>query len=135
MKSITLTKPIIIKETNSERIQKQLDEFQTRYRERTINSEDILEMITKLDDYFYFVAKSRLDGVKANLCFYPTIRVNAYKYSMDATWANVEYKNNSWRLVGLERADVNGKKRNAYLKLTEDAKQAIIESYEAIELY
>jgi len=134
MKSITFTKPIIIKESNSERIQEELDFFQEHCEERTINSEDVLRMITKLDDYFYFVAKSRLGGVKANLCFYPTTHVNAYKYSMDATWANVEYKNGFWRLIGLERANVNGKKRNAYLKLTEVAKQAIIESYEAIEL-
>ncbi len=134
MKSITLTKPIVIKEANSERIQKQLDEFQAHCKERTIDSKDIFRMIVNLNDYFCFVAKSRLDGVRANLCFHTTDHVNAYKYSMDATWANIEYKNGRWRLIGLERKDVNGKKRNAYLELTEDAKRAIIESFESIRL-
>ena len=124
-------KPIIIKDTNAERIMEQIRSVQGRATERIIDSfEQIRHIISEVENRIGDMKKNDLEETYFVYDFrhhFP----RSYKYKAQSTHIKVMFYNGSWKLIDCDRYNCpNGNFRYSYeLCLSETAKRAILERY------
>ncbi len=121
-------KPIIVKEENRNRIQQELDVIQKRARERTITPTDIIQACNRIERELG-VTKKALVGTVAmvdpNAWDFP----KAYKWTPESTSFRMERTTSGWKLTDIYR-DACARWKDKYdVRLTEAAKQEILERY------
>ena len=122
-------KPIIVKETNKERIQQELDVLQKRSKVRTIDAGDILKACSRIEKELN-VTKKALVGTVAivdpNAQDFP----KAYKYTPESTSFRIVRTSTGWKLTDLYR-DSCARSDNRYIvTIPEEAKQEILHRFE-----
>ena len=118
---------IIIKESNRDRIQKEIDAIQKRTRERNIDVDDIFRAVHDIEERLG-ISKSAMTGVKASVDMNAQNFPNAYKWSPESTNFTMERVASGWKLVGIERDYCRRRGHDYRLVLTDTAKSAIIDS-------
>lgn len=119
-------KQIAIYTAESEKLQKLLDEAQTRCRERTITPRDIIDGLQKVESHLLNLGttKKAMEGItviyNANAQEFP----RAYKYTPMATFFKAIYQKNHWVLYDITREECASVR--CKIDLTEAAKTAIL---------
>lgn len=118
---------IIIKETNKDRITKELDKIQKRTTARNIYFSDLLSIINDVDKNLG-IAKNKMIGISVDADYNAQDFPNAYKYIPESTHVIIERMKSGWALMSVNRSRCRTPKKRYIVNLTDDAKTAIIES-------
>lgn len=120
-----LSKEIIIKKENFEKITKELEVVQAKAKVRTMDAEDVLKAAERITDQLY-ISKRSMEGIKAEVDLHAQTFPNAYGYAPYSTQVTMVYKKGSWRLVEAKRDYTKGNGHKVDLTLTPSAECAII---------
>ena len=116
---------MLIKESNRGKIEKMIKEAEGRSRERTINFDDILWAINKIECKLD-IPKTHMEGIAADVDVNAQNFPKAYKYTPKSTQFYMVKKKSGWDLVNVVRDITNGENRGFHLKLTDKAKEVLI---------
>lgn len=112
-------KEILIKESNLERIQTELDKVQKQCKVRTISVKDLLKAVEKIDIHLYQrcgLSKRAIQDLEVEVNFYNRESFpKAYKYPPQGTIANLIFKHGTWRLKQVSRV-ITGRSANRVFK-------------------
>ena len=92
---------------------------------RTITAEKMLYALIQVEKKLD-ITKKAMDGIKVTIDINSQSFPNAYKYTPESTHFSAEYKNGSWRLTDIYRAEC---KNSFHIRIehTEESKKAIID--------
>ena len=118
---------MIIRESNKEKIEELITKAEGRARVRTIDyttiKKDIEYLERKLD-----IPKKHMVGIKVSIDHHATNFPNAYKGRPMSTQYMIERKSSGWDLRSVERGYTERESKAFDVNLTDDAKEAIIET-------
>lgn len=102
---------ILITEKNRDKIIAVLEDFQKGFKTRTIDDRHVFAEAENLNAKFYEVPKKYLKGCKFNWMPYAGKLPSAYKYNASAlaTAIVLQYTGTCWKLVKIERAQMERK--------------------------
>lgn len=118
---------IIIRESNREKIEKALEDIQKRCTMRNIDFDDLLKIIKDIEETLG-IPKKRMLGIEADVDYNAQDFPRAYKYTPESTHIIIEKVSSGWALRYIIRDRCRSANRKYMLTLTDDAKEAIIES-------
>lgn len=121
-------KKVVLKEKNRERIENELKTVQHRCTVRLISFDDIVKMSKKIKKY-YNLSNKELNGCKFVVDVHAQTFPSAYKYTPESTKFILEFNNSYWKVLDVFRAETNKDGGVIEARLTELAKQAIIEHF------
>ena len=120
---------IKITENNREKIEAVIKEAEGKTRVRTISVDDIIGALQRVA-FALEIPKSHMKGIKVvvdpNAQNFP----NAYRYTPESTQFSAEYNGKEWVLTGIWRGACRGCTQEFSITLTDEAKEAIIKSFE-----
>ena len=116
-------KQIIADQKHIEKIREALDEVQGKATARTLTAEKILSILDSITKKLG-IPKTSMEGVSV---FYTGAETfpNAYKYTPYSTHFRAAYRNRHWVIVSIERNICPNREDNAYVALTDAAKDAL----------
>ena len=117
---------IIVKESNFDKIKQAIKVAEGRATARTICASDIFTAVQYIEQYLD-IPKKLLLGVKAQVDYNAQNFPNAYKYIPESTHFELERVASGWAVTAIYRGRCGGPKSTYHLKLTEEAKAAIIQ--------
>lgn len=121
-------KEIIFKESNFEKVQKELDNVQKLSKARTVSIKDIKEFLEKAVEKLG-IPKKYMNGISV------TIDVNdqdfpaAYSYTPESTIIQAVYKNSNWKITDIYRGRTRGAGKEICCRLTDEAKEKVLDKY------
>lgn len=120
-------KNIAINEYNTvvESLKNAIKEAEGRASARTITAEEILSTLIRIEDDLH-ISKKAMDGIRMIADINSQSFPRAYKYTPESTHFSAEYKNGSWRLTDIYRAECKNS-FHIHIDHTEESKKAIIE--------
>ena len=122
-----MKKLIKIDEKHLEKLQAAIDEAQGMAKVRRIDAEDMIAFCNRVFA-FVGITKKALNGCKLKADIHAQSFPNSYRYAPESTQFNAEYRNGCWYLLDVYRGRMDRTYRVAFLSLTEEAKEAIIQS-------
>lgn len=123
-----MKKEIVLKNSNKERIETELNSVQRRCTVRLISFDNIMKMSKEIKKY-YSLSNKELNGCKFVIDLHAQTFPSAYKYAPESTKCILEFKDPYWKLLDIYRAETNKEGGVVEAQLTETAKQAIIEHF------
>lgn len=118
---------IVIKEANRSKLQNELEKIQKRTTTRNINVDDLFKIIKEIENNLG-IAKNKMVGIVADVDYNAQDFPKAYKYTPESTQITIQKLASGWALTNVERYRCRTPKSKYILRLTDDAKNAIIES-------
>lgn len=118
-------KPIIIKESNKERIEEMLEDEQHRCSARLIGYSQIEEILQNVQKRLG-ITKKALEGTTADVDYHAQTFPNAYQYTPNSTQFSAVFEKGSWRLAWVCRAETRRGGHKVKLTLSESAKEAVL---------
>ena len=118
---------IVIKESNRDKLQKELERIQKRTTARNISVDDLFSIIKEIESNLG-IAKNKMVGIVADVDYNAQDFPRAYKYTPESTQITIQKVTSGWALTNIERYRCRTPKSKYILRLTDDAKKAIIES-------
>ncbi len=122
-------KGIIIKDANRDRIEAEIKKVQAKCKERLIDYDIIVRMVAEVERTLD-IPKCRLKGVTVDCDWNAQEFANAYHGTPESTQFYAEYTGTVWKLLDVSRCACRRSKSQHIVKLTDDAKAAIIERME-----
>lgn len=122
-----MNKPIVISEKNRDRLARVISEVQGRTKEREIDVNDLFRAISDVEKWLGIPKCSMIDTkvyVDMNAQEFP----NAYKYTPYSTQFTMRKTAKGWNLIDIKRGICKRLSSRYVLVLSNDAKNAIIES-------
>lgn len=110
-----------------------IKEAEGRATARVITAGGVLRMLERVEDYLD-IPKKYLDGVEVEADINAQHFPSAYKYIPESTQFKAVYKRGAWRITAVYRAQVKGPTMAAAIKLTEEAREAIIKRAQHMEV-
>lgn len=92
---------------------------------RTITAEDIARTLIRIEDSLN-ISKKAMDGIKVTADINSQKFPKAYKYTPESTHFKAEYKNGSWRLTDIYRAECK-LSFHIHIEHTDGSKKALID--------
>jgi hypothetical protein len=123
---------ISITEKNLSRIQTELDRIQKRASARIIDASDIVDDVKRIEKRLD-IPKKHMTGISAIVDHYAQDFPHAYKWTAESTHYTIVRKSGGWTLTNVYRDTVKRPSQRYTVNLTEDAKNAIIESRTCFE--
>ena len=125
-------KPVIVKDSNREKIAAWIDHAEGRATARTITYDTIIHAVEKIENDLG-IPKAHMIGIKANCDMNAQSFPSAYKYTPESTQFGLEYTSSGWKVTWIRR-DVcwNVSSKHIKLSLTDDAKAALIRLHENV---
>lgn len=120
-------KPIIVKESNFEKISLELDQVQGRCSERTVSPEDIRQALEYTEKQLD-IPRAHMKGVKVRIDLNAQNFAKAYKYEAKSTIFYAEHTGSAWKLTDVERDTCLRAVHKFDVTLTDEAKAAVIKS-------
>jgi hypothetical protein len=111
----------------TERLTAEIEKAEGRARERTIDAEDVCRAIIEVESKLN-ITKKAMKGVCFTYNQYAQNFPRAYKYTPMSTHFKAEFNGTEWKITDIYRDICTNK--SAHIQLTDEAKQAIIESVE-----
>lgn len=111
----------------TERLTAEIEKAEGRARERTIDAEDVCRAIIEVESKLN-ITKKAMKGVCFTYNHYAQNFPRAYKYTPMSTHFKAEFNGTEWKITDIYRDICTNK--SAHIQLTDEAKQAIIESVE-----
>lgn len=102
-----------------------IKEAEGRASARTITAEEILSTLIRIEDDLH-ISKKAMNGINVTVDINSQSFPKAYKYTPESTHFSAEYKNGSWRLTDIYRAECKSS-FHIHIEHTEESKKAIIE--------
>ena len=96
-------KSIVIKSSNSEKIEKWIGDIQKKCSERLMDFKKLENCIKEIDKKFQMLTKKEKEGLCFWVDYHATKYPRAYKYSPQSTQVLVVFKNGNWRLSDVSR--------------------------------
>lgn len=96
--------------------------------ERKLTSTGICDALETVNEKLG-ILKKQMEGVIVSVDVNAQNFPNAYKWRAQSTQFRAEYRNGSWRIVNIERDDCRRENDKFRVKLTDEAKAAIIENH------
>ena len=124
-------KPIVIKDSNKDRIEQAIEQAQVNARVRTITLNDVLRAVADIEKKLQDVPKVAWEGVRVVVDVHGGERYpNAYRGTPESTQFEVAYTSGTWKLTDVYRMDVV-KTKGGYMTiyLPDALQKAIIESF------
>lgn len=118
---------MLVNEKNKEKIEKMIIEAEGRATARTIKFENILEDIKQIEKKLN-ITKKAMTGVTVDVDHNAQDFPKAYKYTPDSTQYTIVRKSSGWDLVTIERWHTRKDGQTFIVKLTEEAKEAILKN-------
>ena len=111
-----LKKSIIIDHKHADQITAAIAEAEGRAKVRRIDAETVISGAKDVDRYFHDIiglTRKEMHGIIVKVNYYHDLKfANAYKYSPEATFFEVEYKTTGWRLIDVRRSFCKGGPKN-----------------------
>lgn len=123
---------IIIKDSNRNKLQSELEKIQKRTSARNIDVNDLFKMIEEIESNLG-IPKNKMVGIIANVDYNAQAFPNAYKYTPESTHVSIERTSSGWALTQIKRNRCRSPKSRYIIDLTDDAKKALIESKSTFE--
>lgn len=121
-------KPIIISETNKDRIIAVIREAEGHATMRTISYNTIVRATQRIEQKLG-VPKKYLEGVRYDVDYHAQNFPNAYKFRAESTQFVVEFSKGKWRLISVERCYTRTAGHDfRCVTMPEETKNAIIET-------
>lgn len=121
---------IIIKDSNEAKITAAIKEAEGRATARTLEYKDIKTALDRIEKRLG-IAKKALLGVKVRVDVNAQTFPNAYKWTPESTHFVAERTASGWALTEVYRDRVEGPNSRYIVKLTDEAKDAIIKACSA----
>ena len=126
-------KPIVIKDSNRDRIEQAIKQAQAQARAkvRTITDKDVFRAVSDIEKKLQDVAKVAWEGVRVVVDVHGGERYpSVYKGTPESTQFEIAYTSGTWKLIDAYRMDVVQTK-GGYMTiyLPEALQKAIIESF------
>lgn len=118
---------IIIKESNRNRLQKELDIVQRRTTARNIDVNDLFGIIKAVEEKLG-IAKGNMIGISADVDYNAQVFPSTYEYTPESTQVVVERASSGWALTKVYRDRCRRPSKKYVLDLSDTAIDAIIES-------
>ena len=119
---------IIIKQENKSKIQQMMDDAQGKATARTIDLDDILTAARRIENALT-VPKKYLEGLVYSVDINAQDFAHAYKYTPESTHFTLTYKNGTWRVSDIVRAQCRTYGHTFVCEsMSADTEQAIIRS-------
>lgn len=122
---------IVVKESNREKIEQAIKEAEGKATARTIDYTHIEHFIKRIEKRLNIPKKS-MRGIVATVDYWADNFPSAYSYTPYSTHFTIEKVSTGWALVDVSRKATRRATQECILSLTEEAKEAIIASYEYI---
>lgn len=116
---------MLIKESNRGKIEAMIEEAQKRARERKVDFDDIVKALDDIEKSLG-IAKKSMIGITADIDIHAQDFPKAYKYTPESTQVMLVRKTSGWDLISVERWHTRKDGHRIELKLTDEAKEAII---------
>ena len=120
---------MIIKESNKAKIDEMIKKAEGRATMRTITYKDIVDAIAKIEKKLD-IPKCKMVGIRASVDIHAQNYPRAYKYTAESTHFAMVRKSSGWDFLGADRCDNRREGHQFLLKLTDEAKQAILDRCE-----
>lgn len=117
---------IILKESNRDRINKEIKKAEGRATARLITYDNMIYICEEVEALLD-IAKNNMNGVKIDADYNAQRFPTAYKYTPESTHFTAEYKGNSWTITDIYRDRCRNGIKKADIILTDKAKTAIID--------
>lgn len=114
-----------IKESNIEKIKKEIDKAEGRASARTILAEDMIKACNYVEKKLG-INKVDLVGVEINVDLNAQNFPRAYKYTPESTHFSAIYKKSGWYLMSVYRGWTRTRGNTYWVTLTEKAQAAVI---------
>lgn len=113
---------------NREKLNAALDSVQARCKARTIDADDILRMVERVEEHLG-IAKHGLAGVKFSADYHAQAFPNSYikKGFPDSTIIVAEHNGHSWYLTNAYRDDTRRPTLAYHISLTDEARVRILD--------
>lgn len=122
---------IVIKESNRDRINKEIQAEQRRASVRLITVDDVFKAVKNLEEKLKCIPKVKWDGVSAQVDVHSDRFPRGYGFTAPmSTHFWIVYRAKSWKLVAVQRRDVKQTKGGYMsIQLPKSTKDAIIETF------
>lgn len=116
----------------SKKIINELEQIQKRCSVRTITTEEIENVLNEYFSRLKISKKSMIGSVVYDCDLNARYFASSYKYTPESTHFSAEYKSNGWVVTSVWRGQTNRYSSKLCVKLSEQAKQAIIDRYSKV---
>lgn len=123
---------IIINGNHTEKLRIALDDVQSRCKARTLTVSDIEYILESASDKMP-ISKSAMKGTRLDYTGAEKFP-NAYKYTPESTHFVAEHNGRFWVILNIDRYICPNRNDNASLMLSDSAKAAILQSFEAFRV-
>lgn len=120
-------KPIIVKKSNEEKLNAAIAATEGRATARTITASDIIDALEIVEETLG-IPKTSMNGIVAYVDVHAQHFPNAYRYRPESTHFAAERTSSGWKVIEIYRGTTNSPSNRYYVKLTDKAKEKIIES-------
>lgn len=120
---------IKVNEANTGKIAAAIKEAEGRASARTINEYYVIDGLRRVENALE-IPKKHMKGIKVVIDPHAQSFPNAYRYTPGSTQFSAEYNGKEWVLTGVWRGACGGCTQEFSVNLTEEAKAAIIKSFE-----
>lgn len=127
---------IIVKESNTEKIDAIINEAEGKATSRRISSASVFNIVEELNKRLLaLVCKKNLKGTKACVDYHAQDFAKAYraKGTPRSTWVELEYNGKEWVLTDVKRDSTASSASAFRIEYTEKAKQDIVAHMEKFE--
>ena len=124
-------KPIVIKDSNKDRIEQAIKQAQVKARTRTITLNDVFFAVLDIEKKLQDVPKVAWEGVRVVVDVHGGERYpSAYRGAPESTQFKITYTSGTWKLTDVYRMDVVQTK-GGYMTiyLPDELQKAIVESF------
>lgn len=118
-------KPIVIKESNRDRIQSALDQAQERARVRTVSADDVIRSVERIQEILK-VSTRKLNGSTAWIDPHAQTFPGAYKGIPESTQFQISATAGTWKLIKIIRGRCKGATQGINISLSEEGDEAIL---------
>ena len=126
-------KPIVIKDTNKEKINALIKEVEGRATTRIIDFDLIIgvcEGVTKTLD----LSKKYLEGTEIIVDYHAQKMPRSYKYTPYSTWFSAKFYSGAWHLMGVYRDHLTESEHKAIcVNLSDTAKEGLIKHFSLMD--
>ena len=118
---------IIIKDSNKEKIEMELEKVQCRCLYRKVSFDNLSSIIKDIEDKLD-IPKSRMLGVDADVDYNAQDFPRAYKFNPESTHIRIKKVASGWALIDVWRGKCRPSTQKYILDLPDDAIMAIVDS-------
>lgn len=128
-------RPIVIKDTNKEKIEKAIKEAEGRATSRTIDYDIVKEVCDDVTKTLNLSGKF-LDGTQIEVDYFAEKMPRSYKYAAHSTQFVAKFYSNAWHIIDVKRDYLtNSSYKAIHVILSDSAKEGIMRNYTFMNCY